>query len=76
MTHDNRQGTKEKLTFFIRTVVLLQCLRESAYFQGEHRSKDGQPLTEAEFYIAELLYHFQRGIQYNLHTVYQVCPTK
>ncbi len=29
-------------------------------------------LSEEEIYIGRLLFHFQTGIQYNLHAVYQV----
>jgi len=29
-------------------------------------------LTPEELYIGRLLFHFQTGIQYNLHAVYQV----
>lgn len=56
----------------IRTVVLLQCLKEAGYFEGKSHSKKQEKLTGDELYIGELLFHFQSGIQYNLHTVYQV----
>jgi hypothetical protein len=58
------------MTLMIRTVVLLKCLRQAGFFGSTEAG--GQILTKDELYIAKLLYHFQTGIQYNLHSVYQV----
>ena len=60
----------------VRTVVLLKCLRASGYFQTGNATadaaKNNQELSPDELYIGKLLFHFQTGIQYNLHAVYQV----
>ena len=51
-------------------MVLLKCLKQAGYFGDSGSSSDG--LTPDELFIGRLLYHFQNGIQYNLHSVYQV----
>ena len=51
-------------------MVLLKCLKQAGYFGDNGSSNDG--LTPDELFIGRLLYHFQNGIQYNLHSVYQV----
>ena len=59
----------------IRTVVLIKCLKAAGYF-SENLAKDFKipdgTLDDDELYIAGLLLHFQSGIQYNLHAIYQV----
>lgn len=69
----------ERLSFSIRSVVLLKCLKASGFFtsssdvQEENEdTKKERLLSENESYIAQLLFHFQTGIQYNLHAIYQV----
>ena len=69
----------ERLSFSIRSVVLLKCLKASGFFtsssdvQEENEdTKKESLLSENESYIAQLLFHFQTGIQYNLHAIYQV----
>ena len=56
--------------------MLLKCLRASGYFQTGNATadaaKNNQELSPDELYIGKLLFHFQTGIQYNLHAVYQV----
>ena len=71
----------ERQTVIVRSVVLLKYLQAAGYFLDEtgsesaklnyHTSTQGK-LTSDEMTIAELLFHFQTGIQYNLHAVYQV----
>ena len=51
-------------------MVLLKCLKQAGYF-GDSGSNNNF-LTPDELFIGRLLYHFQNGIQYNLHSVYQV----
>ena len=70
VTHYDRMKTKDKLTIMIRTIVLLKSLQVSGFFGG--KKSPGDKLSDDELYIGELLFHFQCGIQYNLHTVYQV----
>ena len=43
-------------------------------FLQEKTSENRNTLTDEELYIGQLLFHFQTGIQYNLHAVYQVNP--
>ena len=75
----------ERLSFSIRSVTLLKCLKASGFFVSptEIASEDKKEkedkndskrnlLSENESYIAQLLFHFQTGIQYNLHAIYQV----
>ena len=75
----------ERLSFSIRSVALLKCLKASGFFVSstdvaseENKEKEeksdtkGTLLSENESYIARLLFHFQTGIQYNLHAIYQV----
>jgi len=69
VTHYDKMDTKQRMTVMIRSVVLLKCLKESGFFDQKN---DRETLTEDEKYIGRLLFHFQCGIQYNLHTVYQV----
>ena len=58
--------------------MLLKCLKASGFFEGSKEpprddiEKEGRLLTPNELYIGALLFHFQTGIQYNLHAVYQV----
>ena len=76
----------ERLSFSIRSVVLLKCLKASGFFtssiheQEMNEEKDDAKkeilLSENESYIAQLLFHFQTGIQYNLHAIYQVISIK
>ena len=76
------------MAFVIRSVILLKCLIASGYFRCEvnevceaaeaavedtkNGESKGTPLSSDQLYIGELLFHFQTGIQYNLHAVYQV----
>ena len=74
----------ERQTVIVRSVVLLKCLQAAGYFLDETRSESAKlnyhtstistqgKLSSNEMTIAELLFHFQTGIQYNLHAVYQV----
>ena len=76
----------ERLSFSIRSVALLKCLKASGFFtssvdvQEDNEEKDDTKkeslLSENESYIAQLLFHFQTGIQYNLHAIYQVISIK
>jgi hypothetical protein len=59
-------------------VFSFQC-KGSGYFGDEiaQQSTDkatisGYELSANEIFIGKLLFHFQTGIQYNLHAVYQV----
>jgi hypothetical protein len=70
VNHSDRQNTTGRMTLMIRTSVLLKCLKKAGYFDNKKYSD--QIFTKDELYIATLLYHFQAGIQYNLHSVYQV----
>ena len=70
VNHQAHMSSQDKQAFCIRAVVLLKCLKASGYF-GEN-SKNNDKLSADELYIGELLFHFQTGIQYNLHAVYQV----
>ena len=73
----------ERLSFSIRSVALLKCLKTSGFFPSSEKvelsngtAQDEKPrenlLSQNELYIARLLFHFQTGIQYNLHAIYQV----
>ena len=67
--------SEERQAIMVRTVVLLKCLQASGYFQTGNATADAQnnqELSSDELYIGKLLFHFQTGIQYNLHAVYQV----
>ena len=64
MSSDERRG------FVLRSVVLLKCLQGSGYFPT--KAGKSPQLSAEELYIGQLLFHFQTGIQYNLHAVYQV----
>ena len=63
-------ASEDRQSFMVRSVVLLKCLQASGYFQQQDSSE--KELSPEELYIGELLFHFQTGIQYNLHAVYQV----
>ena len=66
--------SEERQATMVRTVVLLKCLQASGYFTSscDTKAHDGNQLSQEELYIGQLLFHFQTGIQYNLHAVYQV----
>ena len=65
--------THERLSFAIRSAVLLKCLKMANFFLDNPNYLDSQAsMTEDESYIVQLLFHFQTGIQYNLHGIYQV----
>lgn len=70
VTHYDQMQIKDRVTIMIRSVVLLKCLKAAGYFGGEPTSQ--LHLTPEEVFIGKLLFHFQCGIQYNLHTIYQV----
>ena len=83
VNHLEKMTPNERLSFSIRSVVLLKCLKASGFFplseevevskDNEEKDKKGETLlSENESYIAQLLFHFQTGIQYNLHAIYQV----
>ena len=68
VNHSGAMSSSERQGFVLRTVVLLKCLQGSDYFPSKAQSQ----LSQEELYIGQLLFHFQTGIQYNLHAVYQV----
>ena len=68
VNHSGALSSSERQGFVLRTVVLLKCLQGSDYFPTKAESQ----LSQDELYIGQLLFHFQTGIQYNLHAVYQV----
>ena len=85
VNHLEKMTPNERLSFSIRSVVLLKCLKASGFFPSStdiisednkenEAEKDATKslLSENESYIAQLLFHFQTGIQYNLHAIYQV----
>ena len=85
VNHLEKMTPNERLSFSIRSVVLLKCLKASGFFSSstdiastENKEKEAKKdsnknlLSENESYIAQLLFHFQTGIQYNLHAIYQV----
>jgi hypothetical protein len=69
VNHVVQMKSEDRQALVVRTVILLKCLMESGYFPTNSTEKT---LTETQLYISELLFHFQAGIQYNLHAVYQV----
>ena len=77
VNHQTGMNSDDKQAFCVRTVILLKCLQEAGYFDSKPKlNPDGNSdviiLSPEELYIGELLFHFQTGIQYNLHAVYQV----
>ena len=83
VNHLEKMTPNERLSFSIRSVVLLKCLKASGFFTSstDTASEDNKDdkkatrknlLSDNESYIAQLLFHFQTGIQYNLHAIYQV----
>ena len=56
--------------------MLLKCLKQAGYFGKGTEAATQQGLSPDELFIGRLLYHFQNGIQYNLHSVYQVRSLK
>ena len=73
VNHQTNMKSQERQAFCVRTVILLKCLQEAEYFDKKSPNvEEGLSLSPEELYIAELLFHFQTGIQYNLHAVYQV----
>ena len=86
MNHVDKMTPNERLSISIRSVVLLKCLKASGFFSLSDEEKVNEEtkqemkretrLSENESYIAWLLFHFQTGIQYNLHAIYQVILLK
>ena len=74
VNHQTEMNSDDKQAFCVRTVILLKCLQEAGYFDSKPKGNnlDEIILSPEELYIGELLFHFQTGIQYNLHAVYQV----
>ena len=73
VNHTEKMTTHERLSFAIRSAVLLKCLKMANFFLDNPNYLDSQAsMTEDESYIVQLLFHFQTGIQYNLHGIYQV----
>jgi len=69
VTHEESSTEEENRALILRTAIMLICLSESNYF-GITQDEDG--LSEDQMMIGKLLHHFQAGIRYNLHTIYQV----
>lgn len=70
VNHIEHTNKEERLSIVVRTAVLLKCLIAAGYFGPTELGSSS--LTSDQLYIGELLFHFQTGIQYNLHAVYQV----
>lgn len=74
VNHLDQMTSEDRQAFVVRSVILLKCLMGSGYFSSQQQQEDQQSdeLTSEQLFIGELLFHFQTGIQYNLHAVYQV----
>ena len=71
VTHGDKVSSQMRMTILIRSFVLLKCLEVAGYFKSSDMEDE---LTWERNFIGSLLYHFQAGIQYNLHAIYQVKP--
>jgi hypothetical protein len=67
--------------FLLKSAKITTLAPGSGYFGEDVADRStsksglvGYKLSENELYIGKLLFHFQTGIQYNLHAVYQVPP--
>ena len=78
VNHVEGMTPNERLSFSIRSIALLKCLKAQGFFSSsetqdsKEKKENERLLSENESYIAQLLFHFQTGIQYNLHAIYQV----
>ena len=81
VNHVESMTPNERLSFSIRSIALLKCLKAQGFFSSsetqdsKEKKENERLLSENESYIAQLLFHFQTGIQYNLHAIYQVINT-
>ena len=66
--HRDRKTKDELLSLTIRTVMFVIMLRYGGYF-GQKETPYGAAMSKAEATIADIVFHIQEGIQYNLHQV-------
>ena len=64
-THIEDTDMEERVLIAIRSVTLLQCLKETKYF-------DSDCTTEEELHFLKLLFHFQFSIAYSVLQIYRV----
>jgi len=53
-------------------VYLLECLRQTSFFDESSSTRQTTNLTEDEIYIGELLLHHLQVVQFNAHEVSEV----
>jgi len=69
VNHIDKLTVDKELVAVIKSVVLLRFLVCSGYFPGE--AEDSVALSAEQIFIGKLLFHFQCGITYNQHGVYE-----
>ena len=70
VNHEDKITEEERIRTAIRTIILLQSLKQTGYFEGLTFSKD--EFIEEELIIGVLLYKLQLGITYNVHLIYRL----
>jgi len=73
--HRDRKTKDELLSLAIRTAIFLVLLRYGGYM-GEKETPYGATMSHSEAHLCGIIFHIQEGIQYNLHCVDTVSPSK
>jgi len=66
--HRSIRTEDELLSLSIRSALFIVLLRYGGYF-GPKTSPYGVQMSRDELHVAQIMFHIQEGIQYNLHTV-------
>jgi hypothetical protein len=71
VTHEKLISSEERIKAAIRSIIVLQTLRESNYFEGvQYGGSDD--LSTGELVIVGLLYRLQLGVTNNVHLIYRL----
>lgn len=73
--HRSNKSKDETLSLSIRSAIFIVLLRYGGYF-GEKQTPFGGTMSKEETILSRVVYHFQEGIQYNLHSVDEVVKSK
>ena len=66
--HRDRKSKDDLLSLSIRTAIFVVLLRYGGYF-GTKETPYGATMNKTEAILADIVFHIQEGITYNLHSV-------
>lgn len=68
--HEEAISSEERTKTAIRSIILLESLKQTGYFSGVEHLQD--ELTKVELVIGTLLYRLQLGFTHNVHLIYRL----